>query len=290
MKRKALSKKKPLPPGRQPPKTTPPTKAARQQCAPPKDPLRAAHQTEPWLNMISGTPDPFAMPNRDNPFWFLETLESKTHPFAPPDPLALGGALSFDWHSFLSGPLSPFAVALGLRSPVGCYDEKCQMSTEAARQVLRAFKVPTSFPVPWGAGWLLGFGLTAAKHFEKWNVKLNELAKASPRLKRHLFNRAADLTERDVEAVRLFLNGFCDGVKAGQETELQCTAHKWRLFVALRGHDFQSNCQIVKALKEHRLVTESQIRPALRVLSELRNPPRRLSKETAVRKVHAKRD
>jgi len=174
-------------------------------------------------------------------------LEDKTLPFEAPNPLAYGGHLSADWHSFLCGPLRPFVECLGLVTS----QNVPSWTLRAAWICLKDMKC-LSVPKPYAVGWCLGFGITAANQFQKWDVELREFAKASPELKRHLFNQIADKAGNDIEAARAFCNGFCDGIQAGQEVKGRDHIFKWKLFIALKHAEFiqLSRIEVVKRVRQ----------------------------------------
>ena len=172
----------------------------------------------------TNTPDPFGMPPIGDKlgeyFYAWDDLEAKQIPFGPQDPLAYGGSLNYEWHRFLRGPLTPFVEAFGVMSPL-VTERLPRWAVAAAQECLDDMKWALPPVRPSSVGWCLGFGVSAGKTFHKWGVSLRDVGQASPELKRHLFCQAAERAESETEAVRLFLNGFCDGIKAGQEIDSQ---------------------------------------------------------------------
>ena len=242
----------------------------------PHDQRRVSFDIKVALSGLS-TLDPFAVPAPgDNLSAWLypwRTLEEKQHPFEPPHLLAYGGALSTDWHRFLHGPLCAFTAALGLVSPLAPESaSRCAM--EASKNCLKDMKCDVSAVRPHSAGWCIGFGISAAKKLGEWDIELSEFAKVSPELRRHLFNQAADLAERDTETARAFLNGFCDGLEAAKALDHQCATFKWRLYVALKSRELWrlSRRKIVKNIRKLGLATESQVRDVFKVLKQLGVP------------------
>ena len=138
-------------------------------------------------------------------------------------------------------------------------------------------KCDASAPRPHRVGWCVGFGIAAAKRLDEWGVELKDFAKVSPELKRHLFNRAADTTEDNIEAARAFLNGFCDGVRAAHDLHDlhdKSGPFKWRLYCAFNWFKLLnlSRKATVKILEKRKLANESQMSDVLKILKEIGMP------------------
>jgi hypothetical protein len=220
----------------------------------------------------TSTPDPFAMPPTGDMLgeylYPWDDLESKQVPFGPQDPLAYGGTLNYEWHGFLRGPLTPFVEAFGILSPL-MMERLPGWAMAAAKECLHDMKCSLSPVRPSSVGWCLGFGASAVKTFHEWGVTLRDVGQASPELKRHLFCQAAERVESETEAVRLFLNGFCDGIKAGQEINGQTHVFKWKLFIALKWAELRGVSRSDVAW---------QIRQSIKTKNDPRNEERQILK------------
>ena len=260
-------------------KASPGKPAATEQPNQSQDSRKADFYTQVALGSTH-SPDPFAMPPTGDSisahFYPWQTLETKQPLFGPPHPLAYGGQLNYAWHSFLRGPLSPFIESFGVLSPVASGHTPL-WAVRSASECLDDMKCDASAIRPCAVFWCLGFGIAAAKQFEAWGVSLREFAKASPELKRYLFNEAADRAERETETVRAAMNGFCNGIAAGQAITGASHNVKWRLFVTLKWAELAgcSRGQVAKLVRKTiptKGNQESETRQLLEYLGEIKFP------------------